>query len=212
VPPGTLDAVLAPPLFKRILCAIDFSDASLKALDYAISLAEEADAHLTLAHVVEVTPAPQSEASVESRSLGAYVAAAAQDRAGGCSASSPNLRARIARWIDAGHRQAYRELLRIIGTAQRADRARRARASIAELLFGSTAHHIVRQALSGAHHQVMQLTPRRAALGAFGIESRRTLVPFDDFAIEQESNRHRAPAGAPAESGRPDRGPRSSTA
>ena len=59
VPPGTAEAVPASPLFKRILCAIDFSDASLKALDHAMSLAEEADAHLTLAHVVEVTPAPQ---------------------------------------------------------------------------------------------------------------------------------------------------------
>jgi nucleotide-binding universal stress UspA family protein len=41
---------------RRILCAVDFSDASLGALEYAISLAEEADAQLTLLHSIEVPP------------------------------------------------------------------------------------------------------------------------------------------------------------
>ena len=41
------------PLFKRILCGIDFSDCSLRALEYALSLAQETDAVLTLAHVFE---------------------------------------------------------------------------------------------------------------------------------------------------------------
>jgi len=40
----------------RILCAVDFSDASLGALDYAISLAEETHADLTLFHSIEVPP------------------------------------------------------------------------------------------------------------------------------------------------------------
>ena len=40
--------------FHRILCAVDFSGASLAALEFALSLAEEADARLTLLHVVEV--------------------------------------------------------------------------------------------------------------------------------------------------------------
>lgn len=40
----------------RILCPIDFSDASLSALEYAMSLAEEADADLTLLHSIEVPP------------------------------------------------------------------------------------------------------------------------------------------------------------
>jgi nucleotide-binding universal stress UspA family protein len=55
VPSGMPDAVPAPPvLFKRILCAVDFSDCSLRALEYAISLAQESDAHLTLVHVIEL--------------------------------------------------------------------------------------------------------------------------------------------------------------
>ena len=42
-----------PPQFKRILVPIDFSDASLRAMDYAKLLGEKFGAHLTLLHVVE---------------------------------------------------------------------------------------------------------------------------------------------------------------
>jgi nucleotide-binding universal stress UspA family protein len=40
----------------HVLCAVDFSDASLAALEYAISLSEEADADLLLLHSIEVPP------------------------------------------------------------------------------------------------------------------------------------------------------------
>lgn len=39
-------------LFAKILCAIDFSDASLHALEYALALAQQQRSHLTLVHVV----------------------------------------------------------------------------------------------------------------------------------------------------------------
>jgi nucleotide-binding universal stress UspA family protein len=42
--------------FGRILCAVDFSDSSPANLDYAISLAEEGNAQLTVLHVVELQP------------------------------------------------------------------------------------------------------------------------------------------------------------
>ena len=42
--------------FKHIVCAIDFSDSSLAGLTWALSLAEEADAQLSLLHVIEVPP------------------------------------------------------------------------------------------------------------------------------------------------------------
>jgi nucleotide-binding universal stress UspA family protein len=41
---------------KQILCPVDFSSGSLAALTYALSLAEEADAHLTLVYVEEMPP------------------------------------------------------------------------------------------------------------------------------------------------------------
>lgn len=45
-----------PVGFSRVLCAIDFSAASLSGLAYALSIAEEADAHLTLVKVIEKPP------------------------------------------------------------------------------------------------------------------------------------------------------------
>lgn len=57
IPPVASDARKAvPALFHRIVAGIDFSDASLHALKYALSLAEEADAHLTIVRVVEIPP------------------------------------------------------------------------------------------------------------------------------------------------------------
>jgi nucleotide-binding universal stress UspA family protein len=40
-------------VFKRMLCPIDFSESSARAIEYALSLAQEADAQLTLLHVME---------------------------------------------------------------------------------------------------------------------------------------------------------------
>jgi nucleotide-binding universal stress UspA family protein len=54
VPRHLPDAVPAGPvLYKRILCPVDFSESSLHALKYAISMAQEADGQLTVLHVVE---------------------------------------------------------------------------------------------------------------------------------------------------------------
>ena len=57
VPPAAADpAPGTPPTFKRILCPIDFSEASLRGLEYALALAQEADADLLLLHVIEGLP------------------------------------------------------------------------------------------------------------------------------------------------------------
>lgn len=55
-PPVSAPAADALGLFKRILCPIDYSESSLKALSYGVSLAQEADAQLLLLHVMEGTP------------------------------------------------------------------------------------------------------------------------------------------------------------
>jgi nucleotide-binding universal stress UspA family protein len=49
-------AVDEPVQFRRILCPVDFSDVSVRALEYAISLAGESRAQITLLHVIEVPP------------------------------------------------------------------------------------------------------------------------------------------------------------
>jgi universal stress protein A len=45
-----------PVQFRRILCPVDFSDASIRALYYTLSMAEQASAQVTLLHVIEVPP------------------------------------------------------------------------------------------------------------------------------------------------------------
>jgi nucleotide-binding universal stress UspA family protein len=43
-------------IFGRIVCPVDFSEPSRRALAYALSLAQEADAELTVLHVLEMYP------------------------------------------------------------------------------------------------------------------------------------------------------------
>ena len=58
VPPHASTVELgAPAIFKRIVCAIDFSTSSLLALNRALELAQEADARLTLLYAIEFPPA-----------------------------------------------------------------------------------------------------------------------------------------------------------
>ena len=51
VPPAVAAASKVP--YKRLLCAVDFSESSLNALRFSLSLAEEADASLTILHVFD---------------------------------------------------------------------------------------------------------------------------------------------------------------
>lgn len=47
------------PLFRRIVCAVDFAEASRAALDYALWLAQQAKARLTVLHVLDWDPAQE---------------------------------------------------------------------------------------------------------------------------------------------------------
>jgi nucleotide-binding universal stress UspA family protein len=76
---------LAVP-FTRILFATDFAPTAQRALDMAIELAEEADAHLTLLHAIEVPPelqvhAPSGDIDVSALRLAAEARALEQLRA-----------------------------------------------------------------------------------------------------------------------------------
>jgi nucleotide-binding universal stress UspA family protein len=53
IPPAAPDVPSSPEPFQSILCAIDFSPSSLKALEYALRLAEESGKRLTLLHVFD---------------------------------------------------------------------------------------------------------------------------------------------------------------
>jgi nucleotide-binding universal stress UspA family protein len=154
VPRHIPDAVPAPSvLFKRILCAIDFSDCSLRALNHAMSLAQEADARLTVVHVIEVPPEAPADFHESvfgaPRTLTEYIAAAEEERRERLRDAVPEaVRAycTVETLMPTG--TPYREILRV-ASEQLSDlivigiHGRRA----ADLLFfGSTAQHIVRQA------------------------------------------------------------------
>jgi nucleotide-binding universal stress UspA family protein len=51
VPPAAVTAAKVP--YTRLLCPVDFSESSSAALRFAFSLAEEADANLTILHVID---------------------------------------------------------------------------------------------------------------------------------------------------------------
>src|SRR5439155_13561294 len=45
----------APPLYKRLLCPVDFSEPSIRALRFALSIAQESGPHVTVLHAFEWT-------------------------------------------------------------------------------------------------------------------------------------------------------------
>lgn len=53
VPPSDRAVPHSGAPFKRIVCAVDFSEASLKGLEHAYALAQESDAQLIVTHVID---------------------------------------------------------------------------------------------------------------------------------------------------------------
>jgi nucleotide-binding universal stress UspA family protein len=137
----------APPV-QRILCPIDFSESSLRALRHAATVAREAEAELVVLHVIELLP----EATVYGHGIvdiGAYddkfretararMAAAIED-------SVPESKT-VTEVIAAG--RPYKEILRE-ADERRADLiviGIQGRGSADLMLFGSTTQQVVRQA------------------------------------------------------------------
>ena len=147
VPRRTPDAVTSPVLFRRILCPVDFSPSSLKALAFAESLAKEADAHLTVMHVIE--PVPVFEPVVMGGPGGppADADARAHARRRLTEAIGPEARrySHMAEVVMSG--KPYREILREAQELQ-VDLIVLGAHSLrfGALAFGSTANHVVREA------------------------------------------------------------------
>ena len=138
--------------FKRILCAIDFSDCSMRGLDYAMSLAQEANAQLTVLYVVE--PLPSVPADYESavaglKPLREYVAAAADEGRELLRHAIPDdVRAYCQVETVQKIGKPYREILQL-ATEQASDLiviGVHGRGVVDLMFFGSTAQHVVRQA------------------------------------------------------------------
>lgn len=142
-------------VFKRILCPVDFSDSSLHALNYAMSLAQEADARLTVLHVMvydlEVEAPEMYETVLADRRL------SVSDYRRRCEEHSrERLRTAVPEAVRAyctvdtllATGKPYREILRIAAD-QHADlivMGVQGRGGADLMLSGSTTQHVVRQA------------------------------------------------------------------
>lgn len=139
----------APGLVRRILCATDLSDASARTVDYALSLASEYQAALTVVHVLEGVAASDSPAYKElpeTAALLRQVEATAREQLH--QAIPQDARA----WCDVEERvelgRAHRELLRLAAetSADLIVMGARRHGLLAWTSFGSTLHHVVREA------------------------------------------------------------------
>jgi nucleotide-binding universal stress UspA family protein len=150
VPPHVPDAAPAGPvLFRSILCPVDFSDASERALRYAFSLAGEGGARLNLVHVMEF---PREDDALEfafadyNRVRQEYRERALEQMH---DLVPDDVRAFCTIHEDVPAGKPYREILRL-ADVHRSDLivmgvAGRGAADI--MLFGSTTNHVVRQAV-----------------------------------------------------------------
>jgi nucleotide-binding universal stress UspA family protein len=148
VPPRAPDVAPDRPVqFRRIVCPIDFSDSSLDALAVAINLAEEADAELTLLHVVEIPRIVSEEPTVIDVDLPRIheeATGAAQRKLQALIPEQARTYCTVETTVVEG--RAYREILR-----QAAERDSElivmgvhGRGALDLLVFGSTTHHVIR--------------------------------------------------------------------
>jgi nucleotide-binding universal stress UspA family protein len=135
--------------FERILCAIDFSNCSLDALRYAVSLAEPARAHLTVLYVVELTPIGYDPLAGPAFDFAAYEIAAessGRERLDKTVAECAPMMTHVEKIVGTG--KAHHEILRIAAERQ-SDLivlGIHGRNPLDRMLFGSTAEPVVRRA------------------------------------------------------------------
>lgn len=153
VPPRAQGTSRLP--FRRLLCAVDFSDSSLTALQYAFSLAQESDAELTILHVLEwpwQEPPPPSASDLPP----AQAFALAEYRRYCEQSATARLRSLVSEAVPASrppttrisHGKPYVETLRV-AAEDRADLiviGVHGRNPLDLNLFGSTANQVVRRA------------------------------------------------------------------
>ena len=136
-------------VYKTILCPIEFSDPSTRALDYALMLARESGARLILLHVVEALVDAQALGEPSHFSVPEYRRHLEDDARVRLKAAVPEA-ARA--WCTPDERvvsgRAYRVIL---DTAER-EKAEiivmgvHGKGALNRLLFGSTTHHVIREA------------------------------------------------------------------
>lgn len=137
----------APALFESILCPVDFSPSSMKALDYALSIAQEAKASLTLLHVVEWSPddevrehrhfnVPEYRRYLEEEARGLLRQALPEEARLWCKPREIVAIGKPRQEIQRVAREAGAHLI-VMGV--------HGRGAVDLMLFGSTTHHVIRE-------------------------------------------------------------------
>lgn len=150
--PGT--SRTAPITYKRLLCPVDFSDSSMQALRYATSVAQEADAQLTVLHVMEydMHETPElydtviSDARLSIPEFRARCREISRERLDAVISDEVRTYCTVETLLTDG--KSYREVLRVAAEKQ-SDlivMGVRGRGAVDLMVFGSTTQHVIRQA------------------------------------------------------------------
>ena len=134
-------------LFKSILCPVDFSASSTKALEYAMSLAKEADSRLILLHVLEsVFEEAGDVAAFALSDYRAYLEKQARERLEQIVPEGAREWCHPETVVASG--RSYRQILKLAAerNAELIVMGVQGRNAVDLALFGSTAHHVVREA------------------------------------------------------------------
>jgi nucleotide-binding universal stress UspA family protein len=153
---ATCPVLTVPPLartmsklpYKRILCAVDFSDSSLAALDFSFSLAQESDADVALLHVFE-WPADDVPLATRPFSVPEFRQESERQAIAKLQELVPDS---VREWCRpstrVSHGKAYREILAIAAedAADLIVMGVHGRNAMDLMLFGSTTNQVVRRA------------------------------------------------------------------
>lgn len=151
VPPRAADIPASTPVqFREIVCAVDFSECSLVAAAQAIHLARQAAAHLTLLHVIETPPELREDVTARDFDVDRIRAAAEAEvlrRLRSLIPRDPERPGTVTTAVEEGEPHRW-----VLHTA--ADRHAdlivmgvHGRRAIDLAVFGSTAFHVIREAL-----------------------------------------------------------------
>jgi nucleotide-binding universal stress UspA family protein len=135
----------SPAALQRIICPIDFSSASSRAIEYAASLASQADARLTVMHVIEL-PVDPVDTPPDFHDYRQRLVAEARDRMRHTITDNIRQTCEVDELLLVG--RAYKEILRV-AQDQFADlivMGVQGRGAVDLMFFGSTTNHVVRQA------------------------------------------------------------------
>ena len=136
---------VGPTLYRRILCAVDFSPASAKALDYAVALGAANDARVTAVHVVEAASILEPSFVDVAGGYQAVLRANAAARLHRFAAEHAGAARTVQEAIGDG--KPYSEILRLAADERSDLIVLGVHGGLAGLLaFGSNVNHVVRQA------------------------------------------------------------------